>query len=146
MNKAPVDDTGGVGLAASVGFTDTAAFADTGTTTNDGGRAPMSRFRFDPMALIAGLVFTGIALAYILRAAGAVSVSAPWSLAAAAIGLGLAGLAGALWAMVPWVVGSSRRRGVEGVYAAGVGDVTPPRSSTGKGVERTPEPPVNPHT
>jgi len=91
---------------------DTTGCADIDTSTTNGGRAAMSRLRFDPMALIAGLVFTGIATAYLLRAAGAVSVSPQWSLAVAAIGLGLAGLAGALWAMVP---GS---RGVRGTGAA----------------------------
>lgn len=61
----------------------------------------LNRYRFDPMALIAGVVFTGIAVAYLLRATGAVSVSPQWVLATAAIGVGLAGLAGALWAMLP---------------------------------------------
>ncbi|MFI6983619.1 hypothetical protein ACIBSV_34085 [Embleya sp. NPDC050154] len=61
----------------------------------------LNRYRFDPMALIAGAVFTGIAVAYLLRATGAVSVSAQWVLATAAIGVGLAGLAGALWALLP---------------------------------------------
>ncbi|WP_406298232.1 hypothetical protein OG948_22505 [Embleya sp. NBC_00888] len=61
----------------------------------------LNRYRFDPMALIAGAVFTGIAVAYLLRATGAVSVSPQWVLATAAIGVGLAGLAGALWALLP---------------------------------------------
>jgi hypothetical protein len=72
------------------------------TATRMEGASPMStRYRFDPMALIAGLVFVGIALAYILQAAGAIDVSAEWTLAVAAIGVGLAGLAGAVWTMLP---------------------------------------------
>ncbi|MGC0422362.1 hypothetical protein [Embleya sp. AB8] len=59
------------------------------------------RHEFDPMALIAGMVFTGIAIAYLLRADDHLSVSPGWSLAAAAIGVGVAGVAGALWSMVP---------------------------------------------
>ncbi|WP_406283353.1 hypothetical protein [Embleya sp. NBC_00896] len=65
------------------------------------GDSPMNRYRFDPMALIAGLVFTGIAIAYILQAGGALSVSAEWSLAAAVIGVGVAGLAGVIRAIAP---------------------------------------------
>ncbi|OPC81373.1 hypothetical protein B4N89_10835 [Embleya scabrispora] len=53
------------------------------------------------MALIAGVVFTGIAIAYLLRAGGHALISPEWSLATAAIGVGLAGLAGALWSMLP---------------------------------------------
>jgi len=139
MSTGPVDTTDRADLDAD-------HRADPGTSTTDGGRAAMSRFRFDPMALIAGLVFTGIAVAYILRAAGAVSVSAPWSLAVAAIGLGLAGLAGALWATVTRAVArgefESKGRGGEAAYSGD--DVTPPRPTAGAARERTPEPPVNP--
>jgi hypothetical protein len=72
------------------------------TATRTEGDAPMSaRYRFDPMALIAGLVFLALAIAYLLHAAGAMSVSAPWTLAIAAIGVGLAGLAGVVWRMLP---------------------------------------------
>ncbi|MFI6585038.1 hypothetical protein [Embleya sp. NPDC050493] len=60
-----------------------------------------NRYRFDPMALIAGTVFAGIAIAYLLRASGTLTVRPEWTLATAAIGVGLAGLAGALWAMLP---------------------------------------------
>ncbi|GCD95451.1 hypothetical protein [Embleya hyalina] len=60
-----------------------------------------NRRRFDPMALIAGVVFTAIAIAYLLRAGGHALMSPEWSLATAAIGVGLAGLAGALWSMLP---------------------------------------------
>ena len=134
---------------------DTTGSADVDTPTTNGGRAAMSRLRFDPMALIAGLVFTGIATAYILRAAGAVSVSPQWSLAVAAIGLGVAGLAGALWAMVPRAAGSSGGRGGEAGYAAARGDSTPsgPAESVrpplatdgrdGRPAGHEPEPPVN---
>ena len=135
---------------------DTTGCADIDTSTTNGGRAAMSRLRFDPMALIAGLVFTGIATAYLLRAAGAVSVSPQWSLAVAAIGLGLAGLAGALWAMVPRLAGGSRDRGGEAAYAATEGGVAPsePAESArplpgapegdGRAAGHEPEPPVNP--
>jgi hypothetical protein len=61
----------------------------------------LNRYRFDPMALIAGTVFAGIAIAYLLRASGTLTVRPEWVLATAAIGVGLAGLAGALWAMLP---------------------------------------------
>ncbi|MEU0933266.1 hypothetical protein [Embleya sp. NPDC005971] len=60
-----------------------------------------NRYRFDPMALIAGAVFVGLAIAYLLRASGTLTVRPEWALAAAAIGVGTAGLAGALWAMLP---------------------------------------------
>jgi hypothetical protein len=75
------------------------------------GDAPTSAgYRFDPMALIAGLVFLGVAIAYLLHAAGAMSVSAEWTLAIAVIGVGLAGLVGAVWTMLP--VASTGRRPV----------------------------------
>ncbi|MYV97186.1 hypothetical protein [Streptomyces sp. SID3343] len=78
------------------------------TATRMEGDGPMStRYRFDPMALIAGLVFLGIAIAYVLHAAGVMTVAPEWTLAIAAIGVGVAGLAGAVWTMLP---GSSTRR------------------------------------
>jgi hypothetical protein len=50
----------------------------------------------DWTSLVAGLVFVGLAAAYLVAAYADVTISAGWVLPLALIGLGLAGLAGSL--------------------------------------------------
>ena len=56
----------------------------------------MRRHDLDLTSLIAGLVFVGVAVAYLVGAYTDVRVGAGWLLPVALIGLGLAGLAGAV--------------------------------------------------
>lgn len=56
----------------------------------------MSRHETDVTALVAGLVFVGIALAYLLDIRPDIDVDGRWVLPLALIGLGAAGLAASL--------------------------------------------------
>lgn len=56
----------------------------------------MRRHELDLTSLVAGLVFVGIAVAYLIGAYTKVRVDAGWVLPIGLVGLGLAGLAGTL--------------------------------------------------
>lgn len=56
----------------------------------------MRRHEFDLTSLVAGLVFVGIATAYLIGAYTSVRIDAGWVLPLGLVGLGLAGLAGSL--------------------------------------------------
>jgi heme A synthase len=73
----------------------------------------MKRHAFDPTSFVAGLVLGAIALAYLLAEQLDRTVDGRWVLPVALIGLGVAGIAGAL--------GGLRRNGEVGV--------TPPASA-----------------
>lgn len=56
----------------------------------------MRRHELDLTSLVAGLVFVGIAVAYLIGAYTDVHIDAGWVLPIGLVGLGLAGLAGSL--------------------------------------------------
>ena len=56
----------------------------------------MKRHAFDPTSFLSGLVLGSIALAYLLAERGSWNVDGRWVLPVALIGLGIAGIVGAL--------------------------------------------------
>jgi hypothetical protein len=72
------------------------------------------------MALVAGLVFTAIAVLFLLDSADVVDARPGPMLALGAIGLGLSGVAGAVRAMIPARV-RPERGAAEGPPADGAG-------------------------
>jgi hypothetical protein len=57
---------------------------------------------FDPMALIAGLMFIAVAVLYLLDAADVIELRTAVVVVVTAVGFGLAALAGAVWALLPF--------------------------------------------
>jgi hypothetical protein len=53
--------------------------------------APTERHSFDPFSMLAGLLFLGLGIVFVVAESGDVSVQARWILAALLVGLGLAG-------------------------------------------------------
>ena len=56
----------------------------------------MRRHELDLTSLVAGLVFIGIAVAYLIGSYASVRIDAGWVLPIGLVGLGVAGLAGSL--------------------------------------------------
>jgi hypothetical protein len=56
----------------------------------------MTRHPLDAVSLVAGLVFTAVAAAYLIAAHSAVDIDARWVLPLALIGLGLGGVVGSI--------------------------------------------------
>jgi hypothetical protein len=56
----------------------------------------MTRHPLDAVSLVAGLVFTAVAAAYLIAAHTAMDIDARWVLPLALIGLGLGGVVGSL--------------------------------------------------
>lgn len=56
----------------------------------------MNRHTLDPVSLVAGLVFAAVAVIYLVQAHTSVDVDGRWVLPLALIGLGVAGVLGAL--------------------------------------------------
>ncbi len=56
----------------------------------------MTRHPLDAVSLVAGLVFAGVAAAYLIAAHSALDVDARWVLPLALIGLGLGGVVGSI--------------------------------------------------
>lgn len=74
----------------------------------------MTRHSFDPVSLVAGLVFAAVAAVYLLEAHTAVNIDGRWVLPLALIGLGIGGVLGALG------TAARQRREVEAVNASDV--------------------------
>lgn len=58
----------------------------------------MRRHALDPVSLVAGLVFSAVAIAYLVEAHTGINIDGRWVLPLALIGLGIAGVLGALGA------------------------------------------------
>lgn len=56
----------------------------------------MRRHDLDATSLVAGLVFVGLAVAYLIGAFTSTRIDAGWTIPIALVGLGLAGLAGSI--------------------------------------------------
>jgi hypothetical protein len=56
----------------------------------------MRRHALDPVSLVAGLVFSAVAIAYLVEAHTDINIDGRWVLPLALIGLGIAGVLGAL--------------------------------------------------
>ena len=56
----------------------------------------MNRHTLDPVSLVAGLVFAAVAVVYLVQAHSSVDIDGRWVLPLALIGLGVAGVLGAL--------------------------------------------------